>query len=273
MPRSRVRGISQKGVYILPSLFTSMGLFSGFYALIGAIQGRFELAGWAIIVAAIFDILDGRVARLLQAETAFGAEYDSLCDMLSFGIAPAVLMYLWALVHLPSELHKLAWLAAFGLAACAALRLARFNVQVGKHDKRYFQGLPTPASALLVATAVLFHEDVGIEPWPWLWFGVSLVLSWLMVSNVRFVSGKNVDLRQRQSVGIVVFMIIAIAFIMADPYRVPFMLVLTYCLHGPLISLWQSYRVTRYRLARRKVAARKKRVRETRTENTGEEGR
>ncbi|RMH61775.1 MAG: CDP-diacylglycerol--serine O-phosphatidyltransferase [Zetaproteobacteria bacterium] len=256
------RGLAQRGVYILPSLFTTMGLFAGFYALIGAIQGRFELAGWAIMIAAIFDMLDGRVARLLQAETAFGAEYDSLCDMLSFGLAPAVLLYLWALVNLPHELHKLAWLAAFALAACAALRLARFNVFIGKQDKRYFQGLPTPASALLIATAVLFHEDAGITPWPWLWFGVALALSALMVSNVRFISGKQVDLKKRQSAGIIVFMIATIALVMLDPYRVPFIVILAYCLHGPMLSLWQHRRSTRLRRARRRAAAKRRQERQ-----------
>ncbi len=255
---SHTRGLAQRGVYILPSLFTTMGLFAGFYALIGAIQGRFELAGWAIMIAAVFDMLDGRVARLLQAETAFGAEYDSLCDMLSFGLAPAVLIYLWALVNLPQQLHKLAWLAAFALAACAALRLARFNVFIGKQDKRYFQGLPTPASALLIATAVLFHEASQLEPVPWLWFAASLALAGLMVSNVRFISGKQIDLKQRQSAGIIVIMIATIALVMLDPYRVPFIVILAYCLHGPMLSLWQQRRRSKYRLARRKAAARRK---------------
>ena len=247
--------VALRGVYVLPSLFTSMGLFAGFYSLIPSVQGRFELAAWAIIAAVIFDILDGRVARLLHAETEFGAQYDSLCDMLSFGIAPAVLMYLWALVSLPAELHKLAWMGAFCLAACAALRLARFNVQVGTQDKRYFQGLPTPGSALLIATAVLFHEDSGLNPQPWLWFGVSLALAWLMVSKVRFVSGKDVDLRQRRSYGMLLGIIAMIILITIDPYRVPFAIVLAYCIHGPMLSLWQHRKVSGYRLARRKARA------------------
>jgi len=240
---AKVKGrIRSRGVYILPSLFTSMGLFAGFYSLIAAIQGRYELAAWAIIAAAVFDMLDGRVARLLHAETAFGAEYDSLCDMLSFGIAPAVLVYLWALVHLPSDLHKLAWLGAFFLAACAALRLARFNVQLENQDKRYFQGLPTPGSALLIVTGVLFHADLNIEPIAWLWFAASLLLAWLMVSNVPFVSGKDVDLRQRRSSGFIVAIIVISGLVMAYPYRVPFAFILAYCLHGPMLAVWQSWR-------------------------------
>jgi len=255
---TRLQESMGRGVYVLPSLFTSMGLFAGFYSLIAAIQGRFELAAWAIVAAAVFDMLDGRVARLLHAETAFGAEYDSLCDMLSFGIAPAVLMYLWALVHLPAELHKLAWLGAFFLAACAALRLARFNVQIGTQDKRYFQGLPTPGSALLIATAVLYHEESGIAPMPWLWWGASLVLAWLMVSGVRFVSGKDIDLKKKHSIGMLLGMLVFIVLVTADPYRVPFAILFAYVLHGPMLSLWQHRKAVRYRIARQKARARRR---------------
>jgi len=243
--------MGRRGVYVLPSLFTTMGLFAGFYALIAAVQGRYELAAWAIIAAAVFDMLDGRVARLLHAETAFGAEYDSLCDMLSFGVAPAVLVYLWALIHLPADLHQLAWLGSFFLVAGAALRLARFNVQLECQDKRYFQGLPTPGAALLIATAVLYYEKTGFVPQPWLWLAVSLFLSWLMVSNVRFISGKDVDLKQRRSTGVLILMVMIIGMVMFDPYRVPFTVLFAYCLHGPLLSLWQNRRLSHYRRLRK----------------------
>ncbi len=252
-----VRGKVRRGVYLLPSLFTTMGLFAGFYALIAAVQGRYELAAWAIIAAAVFDMLDGRVARLLHAETEFGAEYDSLCDMLSFGVAPAVLMYLWALVDLPSNLHKLAWLGAFFLAAGAALRLARFNVQLGTQDKRYFNGLPTPAAALLIASAVLFHGEEGFDPDPWLWLGVSFLLAWLMVSRVRFMSGKDVDLKQRRPSGILVAMVAVVGLVAIDPYRVPFMFFMAYVLHGPMMSLWQNRRLAKARRLRRLRRSRK----------------
>ena len=240
--------VRRRGIYVLPSLFTTMGLFAGFYALIAAIQGRYELAAWAIIVAAIFDMLDGRVARLLHAETSFGAEYDSLSDMLSFGIAPAVLVYLWAL----TPLHKPGWLAAFLIAACAALRLARFNTQVGKMDKRYFQGLPTPATALLIATAVLFDEDGGLQPISWLWFGISVALAWLMVSRVRFVSGKEIDLKQRRPFVVLLAFLAIIFFVMINPYKVLFMLLLAYVLHGVMLSLWQKRRAFQMRARLRK---------------------
>lgn len=252
MTRAHKRLMTRRGIYLLPSLFTIMGLFSGFYALIAAVQGRYELAAWAILAAAVFDMMDGRVARLLNAETAFGAELDSLCDMVSFGLAPAVLIYLWAL----APLQKLGWLAAFLITACAALRLARFNVQLASQDKRYFQGLPTPATALLIATAILFHEQGGYEPIAWLWFVVAVTLAWLMVSGVRFLSGKDIDLKKRRSFTVLVGMLLAIVFIMADPYNVLFGILLIYCLHGPMMSIWQRQKATRRRLARRKARKR-----------------
>jgi len=241
------RSVTRRGIYLLPSLFTLMGLFSGFYALIAAVQGRYELAAWAILAAAVFDMLDGRVARLLNAESAFGAELDSLCDMVSFGLAPAVLVYLWAL----APLQKIGWLAAFLITACAALRLARFNVQLASQDKRYFQGLPTPATALLLATAVLFHEQGGYEPAAWLWLVISIFLAWLMVSGVRFLSGKDIDLKKRRSFALLTGMLLAIVFVMADPYKILFGVMLVYCLHGPILSIWQHQKVSRYRVARR----------------------
>jgi len=236
----------RRGIYVLPSLFTIMGLFAGFYALIAAIQGKYELAAWAIIAAAIFDMLDGRVARLLHAETDFGAELDSLCDMTSFGLAPAVLLYLWSL----TTLGKLGWLAAFLIAACSALRLARFNVRHDVQDKKYFQGLPTPATALLIASAVLFHEQSHLHPIPWLWGLTGAILAWLMVSNVRFVSGKDIDLKQKRSFAVIVIMLIALVLLMADPYRILFAVFLAYVLHGPMLSLWQHRKLCQYRLKR-----------------------
>lgn len=259
MVQSHKRSMTRRGIYLLPSLFTLMGLFSGFYALIAAVQGRYELAAWAILAAAVFDMMDGRVARLLNAETAFGAELDSLCDMVSFGLAPSVLVYLWAL----APLQKFGWLAAFVITACAALRLARFNVQLASQDKRYFQGLPTPATALLIATAVLFHEQGTYQPVAWLWFFISIILAWLMVSGVRFLSGKDVDLKQKRSFAVLVGMLLAIVFIMADPYKVLFAIMLLYCLHGPMMSVWQHQKATRHRLARRRARVRKRNASDT----------
>jgi len=247
MTAAAASGNNRRGIYILPSLFTTGGLFCGFYALIAAIQGRYEVAAWAIIIAAFFDMLDGRIARLLHAESAFGAEYDSLCDMVSFGIAPAVLVYMWAL----TPMNKLGWLAAFLIAACAALRLARFNVQVGTADKRYFQGLPTPATAGLIATAVLFHEERGFAPFNGLWFAVAVALALLMVSNVRFFSGKDVDLQRRRPFVALVMMLMFITFVMIDHSFTLFALMSLYVLHGPVVSVWQRQRAARFRIERR----------------------
>ncbi len=250
-----------RGVYILPSLFTTMGLFAGFYSLIAAVQGRFELAAWTIVAAAVFDMLDGRVARLLNAETDFGAEYDSLCDMLSFGIAPAVLIYMWAL----NPLGKPGWLAAFLIAAGAALRLARFNVQLDVQDKRYFCGLPTPASALLIATAVLFYSSIAAHPSPWLWWLIAIALAWLMVSNIRFISGKDLDLRERKPFTVILLMIVALTVIMIDHERILFTLFMAYCLHGPMISLWHWRKASRLRLLRRQRRAERRQARQAAT--------
>ncbi|MDQ6978707.1 MAG: CDP-diacylglycerol--serine O-phosphatidyltransferase [Mariprofundaceae bacterium] len=244
----------RRAVYILPSLFTTMGLFAGFYSLIASVQGRFELAAWTIIAAAIFDILDGRVARLLNAETSFGAEYDSLCDMLSFGIAPAVLVYLWAL----TPLGKPGWLAAFLMVAGAALRLARFNVQHDVQDKRYFSGLPTPAAALLIASAVLFYHDIESLPWSWLWWMISVALAWLMVSNTRFISGKDIDLRKGRQFTLVLLMVMMITIVMVAPYRILFAVFMAYCLHGSMMCLWQHHRIKELRQSRRQRRAERK---------------
>ncbi|MFQ5354939.1 MAG: CDP-diacylglycerol--serine O-phosphatidyltransferase [Mariprofundaceae bacterium] len=236
-----------KGVYVLPSMFTTAGLFAGFYALIAAIQSHFEIAAWALIIAIVFDVLDGRVARLLHAESKFGAEYDSLCDMVSFGIAPAVLVYMWAL----TPLHKPGWLAAFLIAACAALRLARFNTEHDNDDIRFFQGLPTPAAAAMIATSVLLYEDQGAEPSSWLWFIVSVLLAYLMVSRVRFFAAKNVDLKRQRPFAFIIIMIAVFVLIVANPHLNLFLIALAYCLSGPILSLRQHQKLTSQRLAQR----------------------
>lgn len=248
-----VRISQRRGIYILPSMFTLLGLLAGFYALVSAIQGNYESAAWAIMAAAIFDMLDGRVARLLNAESAFGAELDSLCDMLSFGVAPAVLVYLWAL----TPYDKLGWLAAFLIVACSALRLARFNVQLSNQDKRYFQGLPTPALALFVASGVLFYSAVDLQPSGLLWLALSIALSWLLVSNVRFLSGKDIDLKKRRPFTVLVIMLAVIVFLVSDPHHVLFILFFIYCIHGPIMSGWQTQKAARFRLMRRKMRSNK----------------
>src|SRR2546423_13548609 len=179
LAKNRIR---RRGIYLLPNLFTTAALFAGFYAIVQAMNGRFDYAAIAIMVAMVLDGLDGRVARLTRTQSAFGAEYDSLADMVSFGAAPALVMYEWAL----RDMGKLGWVAAFVYVAGAALRLARFNTMLDVADKRWFTGLPSPAAAALVAGFVWIMDDYAIDPstvrW-WAW-AVTLFAGLTMVSNV-----------------------------------------------------------------------------------------
>ncbi|MCL2075596.1 MAG: CDP-diacylglycerol--serine O-phosphatidyltransferase [Betaproteobacteria bacterium] len=192
-PESRRRGI-----YILPSLFTTAALFSGFFAIIQAMQGNFDLAGIAIFIAMLMDGVDGRVARLTKTQSAFGAEYDSLSDMVSFGVAPALIVYAWAL----SDLGRIGWLAAFIYCVGAALRLARFNTTIAAVDKRYFQGLPSPVAAIFVVALVWLVHDMGITQenmrWmSWLAAFVTALAGITMISNIPFYSFKDINPKAR----------------------------------------------------------------------------
>ena len=211
--------MNKKGVYIFPSLLTTGGMFFGFYAIMAALDGQYERGALAILAAGVFDALDGRVARAMNATSAFGKEYDSLADFLSFGIAPAVLIHQWALV----PFHRVGWAGAFLYAVCGALRLARFNVQHHAQDeqvsKRYFQGLPIPAAAGVIAATVLFYQDVGIYSheeiatelglWRWLPLFMIYALGIFMVSSLRFRSMKDFQWHRKRPflalVGAVVF--------------------------------------------------------------------
>lgn len=231
--------LSERGIYLLPNLFTTAALFSGFYAAIAAMNFRFESAAIAIFVAMVLDGLDGRVARMTNTQSEFGAEYDSLSDMVSFGVAPAIIMYVWAL----KPLGKLGWIAAFIYCACAALRLARFNTKVEDpfQDKRYFQGLPSPAAAALLAGFVWVSYEYGISGKE-IFFGVLQVkwLAWVftvfaagsMVSDLRFYSGKDINLRE--SVPFVTILAIVLAFVLISysPPEVLFTVCLVYTLSG-----------------------------------------
>jgi CDP-diacylglycerol---serine O-phosphatidyltransferase len=222
----------RRGIYILPSLFTTASLFAGFYAIVQAMNGNFEYAPLAIFIAAILDALDGRIARLTHTESDFGAEYDSLVDMVSFGLAPALIMYEWAL----SGMGKMGWLAAFIYTAAAGLRLARFNTQVGVADKRYFRGLPSPAAAAVVVGLVwVLHangvpgKEISIAA-----LIVTVMAGVLMVSNVRFRSFKDVDLRGRVSFMTILAMPLVLVLLFQDPPLVLFLTFLVYALSGPL---------------------------------------
>lgn len=226
-----------KGIYVLPSLFTTANLFAGFYAIVQAMNGNFGLAALAIFVAMLLDAVDGRIARITHTESEFGVQYDSLVDMVSFGLAPALVMYQWAL----SGMGQLGWLAAFIYAAGAGLRLARFNTQAGAAvaDKRYFRGLPSPPAAGLVTGFIWVLHATGVpgRDISILALLVTVLAGVLMVSNIRYRSFKDLDLRGR--VPFVAILIVPLVFVLVflDPPQVLFAIFLGYALSGPAVVL------------------------------------
>lgn len=238
-PRLRRRklldpSLRERSIYLLPNLFTTAALFAGFYAIVQAMNGRFEHAAVAIFVAMVLDGLDGRVARLTHTQSAFGAEYDSLSDMVSFGVAPALVVYVWAL----QPLGKLGWIAAFIYCSCAALRLARFNTKLDDSDKRFFQGLPSPSAAALLAGLVWVSYDNGVVGsevffgWikmNWIAWTITLFAGLTMVSDLRYYSGKDFNLRR--SVPFVVILLVVLAFVLIS-YSPPVVLFALFLLYG-----------------------------------------
>lgn len=224
-----------RGIYLLPNLFTTGCLFAGFYAIVAAMGGRFESAAVAIFIAMVLDGLDGRVARMTNTQSAFGAEYDSLADMVSFGLAPALVVYVWAL----SDLGKLGWLAAFVYTAGTALRLARFNTQVGSSDKRYFQGLASPASAAVVAGMVWVGHDYQAEGLSVSIFAAALTvcMGLLMVSNIRYRSFKDMDLKGKVPFVAILAVVLVFVLISLDPPQVLFAGFAVYAISGPVGTL------------------------------------
>ena len=239
--------VRRRGIYILPNLFTTAALFAGFFAIVQAMNERYEMSAVAIFLAMVFDGLDGRVARLTHTQSAFGAEYDSLSDMVSFGAAPALVIYEWAL----KGLGKLGWIAAFIYCAGAALRLARFNTNIEVIDKRYFQGLPSPAAAALVAGLVWVMMDNGWAGSDARWYAcvVTIFAGITMVSNVRYYSGKDINLRKSVPFIIVVAFALGFALVSSYPPGVLFVLFLAYALSGYVTTAWEFF-------ARRKTVAR-----------------
>jgi CDP-diacylglycerol--serine O-phosphatidyltransferase len=226
----------RRGIYLLPNLFTTAGLFAGFYAIVAATKNHFDAASIAIFVAMIMDSLDGRIARLTNTQSDFGKEYDSLSDMVAFGLAPALVMYEWALLGL----GKLGWLAAFIYTAAAALRLARFNVQHAVVNKRYFQGLASPAAAGVLGGVVWVGDDYGLRDSVGMAVSVAIltvVVALLMVSNVRYRSFKDLDLRNRVPFVAVLLLVLTFAFVSIDPPQVLFALFFGYALSGPVNTL------------------------------------
>jgi CDP-diacylglycerol---serine O-phosphatidyltransferase len=228
----------RKGVYVLPNLFTLAALFGGFFSIVMAIQGRFDLAAVGIFCAMVLDSLDGRVARMTNTQSAFGEQMDSLSDMVSFGAAPALIAYIWAL----QGLGRWGWFAAFVYCACAALRLARFNVNTGVVNKRYFQGLPSPAAAALVAGFIGVLTDRGVQGasvgWPM--FAICLYAGLTMVTNVPFYSFKDVSMKKSVPFAVIVLIALGIAIINIDPPIVIFGIFVSYGLSGYIIYGWRK---------------------------------
>ena len=226
-----------KGIYLLPNLFTTAGLFAGFYAIVAAIRGDFSTAAIAIFIAMIMDGLDGRIARLTNTQSAFGAEYDSLADMVAFGLAPALVMFEWAL----SGMGKFGWMVAFIYAACGALRLARFNTQVGIADKRFFQGLPSPAAAACIAGWVWLGHNYELDASVLTTVATPLtfITAILMVSTVRYHSFKELYLRGKVPFMVILGLVLLFALIAIDPPIVLFSAFMIYALSGPVLTLIQ----------------------------------
>ena len=232
--------IRRRGMYLVPSLFTTAALFAGFWAIVQAMNGRFDWAAEGVFVAMVLDGLDGRVARLTKTQSAFGAEYDSLSDMVCFGAAPALVIYEWVL----HDMGNYGWLVAFLYCACAALRLARFNTNLEVADKRYFQGLPSPAAAALVAGFVWIMDDNAFDPDSVRWWALAATVfaAVSMVSNFKYYSFKAINLRR--SVPFVVVLLIVLSFVLVS-YQPPVVLFagfVAYALSGYAWSAWLAIR-------------------------------
>jgi CDP-diacylglycerol--serine O-phosphatidyltransferase len=241
----------RRGIYLLPNLFTTAALFAGFYAIVAAGNGRFEAAAISLFVAMCLDGIDGRIARLTNTQSAFGAEYDSLSDMASFGLAPALVVYEWSL----HALGKPGWLAAFLYATMTALRLARFNTQAGTADKRYFQGLPSPAAAALVTGIVWLGDDGGLRghgAMTTLSFALTVTAALLMVSNIRYYSFKDLDLKGRVPFFKALLVVMVFVFISVNPALNLFLVAAVYATSGPV---WTLVQLRQRRQARRMAAA------------------
>ena len=227
----------RRSIYLLPNLFTALNMFCGFYAVIAAINAKFTPAAYAIVAAGIFDNLDGKIARATHSTSKFGVEFDSLADLISFGMAPGVMMYLWVL----NPLGRIGWLAAFLFVVCGALRLARFNTQVGTVGSDYFVGLPIPAGAGITAATVLFCQKLGIEEavHPIFFLVLLYLLSFLMVSTIPYFSFKKVELLRNRPFNVLVTAILILIFIAAQPPVALFLIGTIYLISGPIIGIRQ----------------------------------
>ena len=234
-----------RGIYLLPNILTTAALFAGFYSIVAAMKGNFDIAAMTVFIAMIADGLDGRVARMTNTQTAFGAEYDSLSDMVAFAVAPALIVYSWSLY----TLGKLGWLIAFIYTAATALRLARFNTQTHDADRSYFQGLPCPSAAAVIAgmvwccsyysmTGILIAIPAAI---------ITFCVAGLMVSRIRYYSFKEVDFKDKVSFFAVVIFVLIVAAIAINPEQMLFGIFLAYACSGPIVTLWQLRKMKRRR--------------------------
>ena len=242
---------SRRGIYILPNIFTSLNIFCGFYAVIASIDGKFIAAAVAIIIGVMFDIMDGKIARATNTSSKFGIEYDSLADLISFGLAPGLMIYLWAL----KPLGRIGWLAAFLFMACGALRLARFNSQVGTISSDYFVGLPIPAGAGMSATTVLFCHKVGIagQVNPIFILVFLYMLSFLMVSTLKYNSFKKPELFRKMNFNVLVAVILIFIFIAAQPSIALFLLGIAYVISGPIYAIRYHKQAKKEKAETRKI--------------------
>ncbi|MFY9179659.1 MAG: CDP-diacylglycerol--serine O-phosphatidyltransferase [Venatoribacter sp.] len=234
------RWTGRKGIYLLPNLFTTGALFSGFYAIVASMNGDYVNAAIAIFVSMILDGMDGRVARLTNTQSDFGAEYDSLADMVSFGVAPALVAFSWAL----QDLGKIGWVAAFIYVAGAALRLARFNTQLGTADKNYFTGLASPAAAAMVAGTVWVFSETGVDgaDLSYLMAFIVPLAGILMVSNFKYHSFKGLDLRGKVPFVALLLVVLGFVVVSIDPAKILLGIFLAYAFSGPVYSLWLKWK-------------------------------
>jgi len=231
--------LRSKGIYLLPNAFTTAALFCGFFAIVNAMNDQFQIAAIAIFASLVLDGMDGRIARMTNTQIAFGEQYDSLADMVSFGVAPALVAYEWVL----KDLGKWGWLAAFTYCAGAALRLARFNVNTAVVDKKFFQGLPSPAAGALIAGFIWLADDSKIPvregAIPWITFFITVYAGLTMVSNARFYSGKALDIRYRVPFGVMVLMLLTFVLVSTNPPLTLFGVFVIYSISGYVIWAWE----------------------------------
>lgn len=231
----KVQSTKRRGIYILPNLFTTISLFFGFFSIISTLQGKFENASVAILISCVFDILDGRIARLTNTTSQFGIEYDSLSDLVAFGVAPGILMFKWSLY----SIGRLGWLACFVYIACGALRLARFSVHARSgRELSYFKGLPIPAAASFISCMLLFTEIINYQ-WNPLVILISIyVLSFLMVSNIHYISLKGDELSHQKPFNVLVTIVLVLVLIAYKPKFIIPLLAMLYVLSGPGLALY-----------------------------------